>query len=338
MTNWLTRNFWWLYAGAILFCIAFAAGRAYAAPVAVATPGPWNAYSGSTIVIRDLPSLQACMDALTARGLGTYTCRTSVKVVVTDTPPPQTCTAPAPPATQPGTCPAGTTGSWTQTRTVTAAPYPTCWTTTAWQPTAPPAGACVAIPPPTTLSLVYSATAGGNYAALDGASVTGAINVRLSGTCSGTGAAPAGPWTFYVDGVAANTENLCPYELNGDNALITLQNGTHKIEIRGSQPVPLANFTVGTTPPPQGTGSATVGWTPPTQNSDGSSLTDLAGYRVLYGTTPADLTQTVQVAVPSATSYVVTGLVAGTWYFTARSYNTAGAESTNANVVSKVVP
>ncbi len=31
-------------------------------------------------------------------------------------------------------------------------------------------------------------------------------------------------------------------------------------------------------------GTATLSWTPPTQNTDGSPLTDLAGYRVYWGT------------------------------------------------------
>lgn len=52
------------------------------------------------------------------------------------------CTAPKP-ADKINSCPAGTTGSWTQT--YVAAPYPACWTAT---PTSAPAGSCVAIPPP----------------------------------------------------------------------------------------------------------------------------------------------------------------------------------------------
>ena len=40
-------------------------------------------------------------------------------------------------------CPAGTTGSWTQTTTYASAAAPTCWTPVA-SPTAAPAGACTA--------------------------------------------------------------------------------------------------------------------------------------------------------------------------------------------------
>lgn len=46
---------------------------------------------------------------------------------------------------EPRTCPAGTEGSWKQSHGWLSAPYPTCWTATAWQPLAPPAGACVPV-------------------------------------------------------------------------------------------------------------------------------------------------------------------------------------------------
>jgi hypothetical protein len=84
-------------------------------------------------------------------------------------------------------------------------------------------------------------------------------------------------------------------------------------------------------------GSALLDWTPPTQNTDGSSLTNLAGYRISYGASATSLTQSVQVAVPAATSYTVTNLNAGTWYFAAKAYTTANAESALSNIVSKTV-
>jgi hypothetical protein len=85
------------------------------------------------------------------------------------------------------------------------------------------------------------------------------------------------------------------------------------------------------------TGSATLSWTPPTQNTDGSSLTNLAGYRILYGTSPTALTRTVQLANPGLSRYVVENLAVGTWYFSVRSYSTAGAESSASNVASTSV-
>lgn len=95
--------------------------------------------------------------------------------------------------------------------------------------------------------------------------------------------------------------------------------------------------TTPTAPPPPATGTATLQWTPPTQNTDGSALTNLAGFRIVYGTDPARFTDLAEVANPAVTSYVVDGLAAGTWHFAVRAYTTAGGESQNSNVVSKAV-
>lgn len=86
-------------------------------------------------------------------------------------------------------------------------------------------------------------------------------------------------------------------------------------------------------PTPTWTGVSTINWIPPTQNSDGSTLVDLAGYRIRYGTAPTALTQSIQIP-GAASSYVVPSLAAGTWYFTVSAYTTAGAESDPSNVAS----
>jgi Putative Ig domain len=84
-------------------------------------------------------------------------------------------------------------------------------------------------------------------------------------------------------------------------------------------------------------GSATVNWTPPTSNSDGSTLTNLAGYRIHYGTASNSLTQSVQVANVGLTSYTLTNLTGGAWYFGVSAYNSSGQESSLSNVVSKQI-
>ena len=62
-------------------------------------------------------------------------------------------------------------------------------------------------------------------------------------------------------------------------------------------------------------GNATLSWEPPTQRTDGSPLTDLAGYRIAYGTAPDNLGEMVTLNNPGMTSYVVENLARGTWYF-----------------------
>jgi Putative Ig domain len=85
------------------------------------------------------------------------------------------------------------------------------------------------------------------------------------------------------------------------------------------------------------TGNVTVDWTPPTENSDGSVLTELAGYRIHYGASRDQLTQTANITNPGLTSYVVEQLTAGTWYFNMTAYSKSGVEGSASGVVSTMV-
>jgi hypothetical protein len=85
------------------------------------------------------------------------------------------------------------------------------------------------------------------------------------------------------------------------------------------------------------TGSATVSWLPPTQRTDGSALTNLAGYRIRYGTNAAALTQTIGLDNPGLTSYMIEGLTPATWYFSVSAVDAEGVESTDSNIGSKKI-
>ena len=99
----------------------------------------------------------------------------------------------------------------------------------------------------------------------------------------------------------------------------------------------LAPFSI-TVGPGGTTGTATLGWTAPTTNTNGLPLTDLAGYRVYYGTSSTSLTNVINVA-PNADigDYLVTGLSAGTYYFQVTAYDTAGEESAPSNQISTTI-
>lgn len=88
---------------------------------------------------------------------------------------------------------------------------------------------------------------------------------------------------------------------------------------------------------PPATGTASLSWSAPTTNSDGSALTDLAGYHIHYGTSASSLTNEVNVASASAVSYQVSNLATGTWYFAVTSYTSSGLESSLSTVVSKTI-
>jgi hypothetical protein len=85
------------------------------------------------------------------------------------------------------------------------------------------------------------------------------------------------------------------------------------------------------------TGSATITWTVPTLNTDGSALVNLAGYHLYYGTSAANLSQTVQITNPSITTYMVGNLAPGTWYFAMVDYASTGEVSGYSNMGSKTI-
>lgn len=86
-----------------------------------------------------------------------------------------------------------------------------------------------------------------------------------------------------------------------------------------------------------GENSATLRWTAPTQNTDGSALTDLAGYRIYYGTSATALNQTISVTNAAALQRVVQPLVPGTWFFAMTAINARDVESVRTATVSKVI-
>jgi hypothetical protein len=61
--------------------------------------------------------------------------------------------------------------------------------------------------------------------------------------------------------------------------------------------------------------------------ADGNTAAALAGYRIYYGSAPGAYTAHVDVVDARATSGSVTGLSAGTWYFTVAAVDTNGNES-----------
>jgi Fibronectin type III domain len=83
--------------------------------------------------------------------------------------------------------------------------------------------------------------------------------------------------------------------------------------------------------------SATLSWEAPTTNADGSPLTDLAGYRIYYGTSTSDLSETIRLNGLGLQTYVIDNLATGTWYFAIKAVTSAGAESDLSAIVSKTI-
>jgi hypothetical protein len=88
---------------------------------------------------------------------------------------------------------------------------------------------------------------------------------------------------------------------------------------------------------PTAVAAAVLSWAAPTENADGSPITDLAGYRIYYGTSPTELTMSVDVAGARSTTYVLKGLDVGTYYFSVVAYNSVGLRSHYSSLASTVL-
>lgn len=82
-------------------------------------------------------------------------------------------------------------------------------------------------------------------------------------------------------------------------------------------------------------GEARVSWSAPTQRVDGTALTNLAGYRLLWGAAPRTYTSEVLVNNPATLTYTVTDLGPGTVYFAVTAFDATGLESAYSAEVSK---
>ena len=104
----------------------------------------------------------------------------------------------------------------------------------------------------------------------------------------------------------------------------------------GTNTATLAPFTI--TVAAASTGSATLTWAIPTTRADGSALTNLAGFHIYYGTTPGSYATAITVANATVSTYVVSNLPSGTYYFVATAYDATGLESAYTTSASKTIP
>ncbi len=98
-----------------------------------------------------------------------------------------------------------------------------------------------------------------------------------------------------------------------------------------------ANESVNVTVVLSSDGTALLSWTPPTENTDDSTLTDLAGYKIYYGTSPGSYSNTEIINNPGLTSFLIESLASADWYFVMTAFNSSGVESSYSTEVSKTI-
>jgi hypothetical protein len=75
------------------------------------------------------------------------------------------------------------------------------------------------------------------------------------------------------------------------------------------------------------TQAVTLSWSAPTENTNGTALTNLAGYVIYYGTSATAMTQQINVNTVGMLVYQIPDLAPGNWYFQIMSVNSAGVQS-----------
>jgi len=70
---------------------------------------------------------------------------------------------------------------------------------------------------------------------------------------------------------------------------------------------------------------------------DGTPISGLQGYRVHYGTTSGQYSQSVPVGSSAITSAVIEGLSPATWYFAVKAISSSGVESEYSREASKTL-
>jgi hypothetical protein len=107
----------------------------------------------------------------------------------------------------------------------------------------------------------------------------------------------------------------------------------------GSTSVSLAPFSITVVSASEATGSANLNWAIPTTRTDGSELplSEIAGYQIWLGTSSDNLQMQVDLNDSSATSYTISNLTAGTYYFAVTVYDIYDNPSEFSNLATKTI-
>lgn len=199
------------------------------------------------------------------------------------------------------------------------------------------------------LSACQSGSASGTVArvGIPGASISVAITsptsaayletpdetVTLAGTAASDSAIVSVSWVSDRgwQGEASGTESWqtgsIPLEL-GDNAITVVAEDSSGAS---------ASRTIDIRRESGGTGSVTLSWAPPTTRTDGSPLTNLAGFKIYYGRMSGIYDYQTTIRNPGILTYVVDGLVPGDWYFALAAYDSQGLLSDRSNEVLRTI-
>lgn len=118
-----------------------------------------------------------------------------------------------------------------------------------------------------------------------------------------------------------------------ENVVVSVSDGKANVSL------PAFSITVSPGPaaPVAALGAVSLQWTPPTEEMDDTPLTNLAGYRIHYGTNANALKKTIDVSSAGIVNYVVENLAPGAYFFAVRAITSDGVQSELSNVVRRDV-
>lgn len=85
------------------------------------------------------------------------------------------------------------------------------------------------------------------------------------------------------------------------------------------------------------TSGVVLEWEPPTRNSDGSSLNDLAAYRIDWGSSNGDFTECVWIDNAEQSNYVFGDLLPGSYRFVMVAVSESGVTSAPSGILFRSV-
>src|SRR5882672_1092975 len=124
-------------------------------------------------------------------------------------------------------------------------------------------------------------------------------------------------WATFNTATGALTGTPAPQNVGSTaNIQITVSDGTATAS--------LTSFSINVVA--SASGAATLAWTAPMQNTDGSALTDLANYKIYWGTSQGNYTNSKVVASSAGTTSIVDQLTPATYFFVVTALDTGGNE------------
>jgi len=139
----------------------------------------------------------------------------------------------------------------------------------------------------------------------------------------------AGDWSYAANNSQSAIQNLASNVTLQDNLTVSSIDGTkHTIVI-----------TIIGVDEASTTADINLSWVAPSEREDNTSiaLSEIAGYKIYYGTTQGQYSNSVDVNDGSAAGYTFKAFPSGTYFFVVTTYDTGGRESQYSAEVKKVI-